>query len=172
MKWEDYNNSKHLTTAACAVLKQTLKWSWQKNAVLCLLTSYNKVGFHPLMQFEEPIYGSLNTDFTTFVTPGAVLRSVAGGLFVFPPSNPFPKTIALYLQAAINLPPFFFFMLLSFTCSITFYLAVGLTALSFVLERKEGLLDRCWVAGQKGRNATIASILLCNSIINTLNLQK
>lgn len=32
-------------------------------------------------------------------------------------------------------------------CSITFYLAVGLTALSFVLERKEGLLDRCWVAG-------------------------
>ena len=31
--------------------------------------------------------------------------------------------------------------------SITFYLAVGLTALSFVLERKEGLLDRCWVAG-------------------------
>lgn len=32
--------------------------------------------------------------------------------------------------------------------SITFYLAVGLTALSFVLERKEGLLDRCWVAGE------------------------
>ncbi len=29
-----------------------------------------------MLQFEEPIYGSLNTDFTTFVTPGAVLRSV------------------------------------------------------------------------------------------------
>ncbi|GAA6068453.1 ABC transporter G family member 23 isoform X1, partial [Tachysurus ichikawai] len=55
------------------------------------------------VKFEEPIYGSQNTTFTTFVTPGAVL-------------------------------------------SITFYLAVGLTALSFVLERKEGLLDRCWVA--------------------------
>uniref|UniRef100_A0A3B3RNJ3 Uncharacterized protein n=1 Tax=Paramormyrops kingsleyae TaxID=1676925 RepID=A0A3B3RNJ3_9TELE len=54
--------------------------------------------------FEEPIYGTKNTDFTTFVTPGAIL-------------------------------------------SITFYLAVGLTALSFVLERKEGLLDRCCVAG-------------------------
>ena len=27
-------------------------------------------------QIEEPIYGSLNTDFTTFITPGAVLRSV------------------------------------------------------------------------------------------------
>lgn len=56
------------------------------------------------IKFEEPIYGDFNTDFTTFVTPGAVL-------------------------------------------SITFYLALGLTALSFVLERKEGLLDRCWVAG-------------------------
>ncbi|KAK5882754.1 hypothetical protein CesoFtcFv8_021307 [Champsocephalus esox] len=31
--------------------------------------------------------------------------------------------------------------------SITFFLAVGLTALSFVIERKEGLMDRCWVAG-------------------------
>ncbi|XP_035760673.1 ABC transporter G family member 23 [Neolamprologus brichardi] len=28
------------------------------------------------IKFEEPIYGSQNTDFTTFVTPGAVLRSV------------------------------------------------------------------------------------------------
>ncbi|XP_072565621.1 ABC transporter G family member 23 isoform X1 [Paramormyrops kingsleyae] len=56
------------------------------------------------VKFEEPIYGTKNTDFTTFVTPGAIL-------------------------------------------SITFYLAVGLTALSFVLERKEGLLDRCCVAG-------------------------
>ncbi|KAJ8360065.1 hypothetical protein SKAU_G00165900 [Synaphobranchus kaupii] len=56
------------------------------------------------IKFEEPIYGSNSTDFSTFVTPGAIL-------------------------------------------SITFYLAVGLTALSFVLERKEGLLDRCWVAG-------------------------
>uniref|UniRef100_A0A3Q2WZT0 ABC transporter G family member 23-like n=1 Tax=Haplochromis burtoni TaxID=8153 RepID=A0A3Q2WZT0_HAPBU len=27
------------------------------------------------IKFEEPIYGSQNTDFTTFVTPGAVLRS-------------------------------------------------------------------------------------------------
>lgn len=35
--------------------------------------------------------------------------------------------------------------------SITFYLAVGLTALSFVLERKEGLLDRCWVAGERSK---------------------
>ncbi|XP_069787823.1 ABC transporter G family member 20 isoform X2 [Narcine bancroftii] len=31
--------------------------------------------------------------------------------------------------------------------SITFFLALGLTTLSFVIERKEGLLERGWVAG-------------------------
>ncbi|AWP14696.1 putative ABC transporter G family member 23-like [Scophthalmus maximus] len=67
------------------------------------------------IKFEEPIYGSENTDFTTFVTPGAVL-------------------------------------------SITFYLAVGLTALSFVLERKEGLLDRCWVAGVSSMETMLAHL--------------
>uniref|UniRef100_A0AAY4DJV5 ABC transporter domain-containing protein n=1 Tax=Denticeps clupeoides TaxID=299321 RepID=A0AAY4DJV5_9TELE len=67
------------------------------------------------IKFEEPIYGSKNTDFTTFVTPGAVL-------------------------------------------SITFYLAVGLTALSFVLERKEGLLDRCWVAGVSSLETMLAHL--------------
>uniref|UniRef100_A0A8C9XSM4 ATP-binding cassette, sub-family H, member 1 n=1 Tax=Sander lucioperca TaxID=283035 RepID=A0A8C9XSM4_SANLU len=67
------------------------------------------------IKFEEPIYGSQDTDFTTFVTPGAVL-------------------------------------------SITFYLAVGLTALSFVLERKEGLLDRCWVAGVSSLETMLAHL--------------
>ncbi|KAL7861589.1 hypothetical protein SRHO_G00130300 [Serrasalmus rhombeus] len=67
------------------------------------------------VKFEEPIYGSQNTDFTTFVTPGAVL-------------------------------------------SITFYLAVGLTALSFVLERKEGLMDRCWVAGVSSLETMLAHL--------------
>ncbi|XP_030643013.1 ABC transporter G family member 20 [Chanos chanos] len=67
------------------------------------------------IKFEDPIYGSKNTDFTTFVTPGAVL-------------------------------------------SITFYLAVGLTALSFVLERKEGLLDRCWVAGVSSLETMLAHL--------------
>uniref|UniRef100_A0A669B544 Uncharacterized protein n=1 Tax=Oreochromis niloticus TaxID=8128 RepID=A0A669B544_ORENI len=65
--------------------------------------------------FEEPIYGSQNKVFTTFVTPGAVL-------------------------------------------SITFYLAMGLTTLSFVLERKEGLLDRCWVAGVSSLETMLAHL--------------
>ncbi|XP_008427103.1 ABC transporter G family member 23 isoform X2 [Poecilia reticulata] len=67
------------------------------------------------IKFEEPIYGSLDMDFTTYVTPGAVL-------------------------------------------SISFYLAVGLTALSFVLERKEGLLDRCWVAGVSSMETMLAHL--------------
>ncbi|KAM3605954.1 uncharacterized protein V6R79_007994 [Siganus canaliculatus] len=80
----------------------------------------NKLGSMSYMvalpiKFEEPIYGSQNTDFSTFVTPGAVL-------------------------------------------SITFYLAVGLTALSFVLERKEGLLDRCWVAGVSSLETMLAHL--------------
>ncbi|KAF7661925.1 hypothetical protein LDENG_00249910 [Lucifuga dentata] len=67
------------------------------------------------IKFEEPIYGSQNRDFTTFVTPGSVL-------------------------------------------SITFYLAVGLTALSFVIERKEGLLNRCWVAGVSSLETILAHL--------------
>ncbi|KAM4591702.1 ABC transporter G family member 20 isoform 1-T1 [Odontesthes bonariensis] len=67
------------------------------------------------IKFEEPIYGNENTDFSTFVTPGAVL-------------------------------------------SITFYLAVGLTALSFVLERKEGLLDRCTVSGVSSLETMLAHL--------------
>ncbi|XP_019743728.1 ABC transporter G family member 20 isoform X2 [Hippocampus comes] len=67
------------------------------------------------IKFEEAIYGSHNTDFTTFVMPAAVL-------------------------------------------SITFYLALGLTALSFVLEKKEGLLDRCWVAGVSSLETMLAHL--------------
>ena len=43
-----------------------------------------------------------------------------------------------------------YILLISFThfyFSITFFLATGLTALSFVLERKQGLLDRSYAAG-------------------------
>uniref|UniRef100_A0A8C7K6Q5 ATP-binding cassette, sub-family H, member 1 n=1 Tax=Oncorhynchus kisutch TaxID=8019 RepID=A0A8C7K6Q5_ONCKI len=69
-----------------------------------------------LFFFEEPIYGSMNSDFTTFVTPGAVL-------------------------------------------SITFYLAVGLTALSFVIERKEGLMERCWVSGVSSMETVLAYLI-------------
>lgn len=87
----------------------------------------------PLLQFEEPIYGSFDTDFTTFITPGAVLRSV-----VSLSQNP-----RNFLKAALSI------FSTHHPRSITFYLAVGLTALSFVLERKEGLLDRCWVAGEE-----------------------
>ncbi|XP_068207094.1 ABC transporter G family member 20-like [Palaemon carinicauda] len=40
--------------------------------------------------------------------------------------------------------------------SITYFMAVGLTALSFVIERKEGLLDRSWVAGVQTSEVMLA----------------
>ena len=38
--------------------------------------------------------------------------------------------------------------------SISFGMAIGLTALTFIVEKKEGLLDRSWVAGQLGKLST------------------
>lgn len=38
-------------------------------------------------------------------------------------------------------------------------MAIGLTALSFVIERKEGLIDRTWVAGVNVTEMVVAQIL-------------
>ncbi|XP_032882317.1 ABC transporter G family member 20-like [Amblyraja radiata] len=43
--------------------------------------------------------------------------------------------------------------------SITFFLALGLTTLSFVIERREGLMDRGWVAGISSLEVMLAHIL-------------
>lgn len=113
--------------------------------VKCHAIKTKKSAGSPLLQFEEPIYGSFDTDFTTFITPGAVLRSV-----VSVSQNPrtFPRAGSSIVST-------------SHPYSITFYLAVGLTALSFVLERKEGLLDRCWVAGEEWTNSTLSCFDPC-----------
>ncbi|XP_043552641.1 ABC transporter G family member 20 [Chiloscyllium plagiosum] len=44
-------------------------------------------------------------------------------------------------------PDFTTFIVPGTILSITFFLALGLTALSFVIEKREGLLDRSWAAG-------------------------
>jgi len=43
--------------------------------------------------------------------------------------------------------------------SITYFMAVGLTALSFILERKEGLLERSWVAGVTATEVMFAHVV-------------
>ena len=43
--------------------------------------------------------------------------------------------------------------------SITYFMAVGLTALSFIIERKEGLLDRSWVAGVTATEVMLAHVV-------------
>ncbi|KAK3868440.1 hypothetical protein Pcinc_026167 [Petrolisthes cinctipes] len=42
--------------------------------------------------------------------------------------------------------------------TITYFMAVGLTALSFIIERKEGLLDRSWVAGVQSSEVMLAHL--------------
>ncbi|XP_072363224.1 ABC transporter G family member 23 [Scyliorhinus torazame] len=49
--------------------------------------------------------------------------------------------------------------------SIAFFLAVGLTALSFVIERREGLLDRCWIAG-----VSSLEIILAHAVFHLLTM--
>ncbi|XP_067845618.1 ABC transporter G family member 23 [Heptranchias perlo] len=55
-------------------------------------------------------------------------------------------------------PDFTIFIAPGAILSITFFLAVGLTALSFVIEQKEGLLDRGWVAGVSSLEVMLAHI--------------
>ena len=43
--------------------------------------------------------------------------------------------------------------------SITYFMAVGLTALSFIIERKEGLLERSWVAGVTATEVMLAHVV-------------
>ncbi|XP_061084690.1 ABC transporter G family member 20 [Conger conger] len=107
--WQDFTNRQ-----IALMLQKKLEEAFQ-SFVKVQLGSMAYLAALPI-KFEEPIYGRNDSDFTTYVTPGAIL-------------------------------------------SITFYLAVGLTALSFVLERKEGLLDRCWVAGVSSLETMLAHLL-------------
>nr|XP_053640391.1 ABC transporter G family member 20-like [Cherax quadricarinatus] len=43
--------------------------------------------------------------------------------------------------------------------TITYFMAVGLTALSFITERKEGLLDRSWVSGVQSSEVMLAHLM-------------
>ncbi|XP_071806298.1 ABC transporter G family member 20-like [Asterias amurensis] len=44
--------------------------------------------------------------------------------------------------------------------TIVFFLAMGITALSLVIERKEGLLDRSWVAGVSATEVMLSHVLV------------
>lgn len=62
-------------------------------------------------------------------------------------------------------PTFTEFVAPGMMISISFGIAVGLTAISLIVERKEGLIDRGWVAGV-GVLETIAAQVLLNSFIH------
>ena len=57
-------------------------------------------------------------------------------------------------------PKFLNFAAPGMMLSIIFFLAIGLTALMFVVEKKEGLLDRAWVTG-----VTTVEVMLAHVIV-------
>ena len=58
-----------------------------------------------------------------------------------------------------NQPTFTEFMAPGVILSITYFMAVGLTALSFIIERKEGLLERSFVAGVTATEVMLAHVV-------------
>ena len=58
-----------------------------------------------------------------------------------------------------NEPTFTEFMAPGVILSITFFMAVGLTSISFIIERREGLLDRSWIAGVTSLEVMLAHVV-------------
>ena len=63
-----------------------------------------------------------------------------------------------------NSPTFTEFMAPGVILSITYFMAVGMTSLAFVLERKEGLLDRSWVAGVTATEVMVSHVV-CQFVV-------
>eukprot|EP00092_Neocalanus_flemingeri_P090968 GFUD01115269.1.p1 GENE.GFUD01115269.1~~GFUD01115269.1.p1 ORF type:complete len:186 (-),score=24.59 GFUD01115269.1:39-596(-) len=58
-----------------------------------------------------------------------------------------------------NEPTFTEFMAPGIILSITYFMAMGLTSISFIIERKEGLLDRSWIAGVTSLEVMFAHVV-------------
>ena len=57
-----------------------------------------------------------------------------------------------------NEPTFTEFMAPGVILYIIYFMAMGLTSMAFILERKEGLLDRSWMAGVTSLEVTLAYV--------------
>ncbi|KAL3887370.1 hypothetical protein ACJMK2_027312 [Sinanodonta woodiana] len=76
--------------------------------------------------------------------------------------NPAIAQVPIKLESPVygsNTPSFTNFMAPGVIISITFFLATGLTTLSFVLEKKEGLLDRSLAAGMTSVEIMLAHVM-------------
>ncbi|KAK3590643.1 hypothetical protein CHS0354_013676 [Potamilus streckersoni] len=76
--------------------------------------------------------------------------------------NPAIAQVPIKLETPVygsNMPSFTNFMAPGVIISITFFLATGLTTLSFVLEKKEGLLDRSLAAGMTSVEIMLAHVM-------------
>ena len=73
--------------------------------------------------------------------------------------RPLVEMTTVYGDPVVS-PDYRDFMTPGFILGITFILAVGLTAISFVIERKEGLLERSYVAGVKSYHILAAHVVI------------
>ena len=84
------------------------------------------------------MYGSNSPTFTEFMAPGVILSITV-------------------CTAKANIS------LLNLTAQ--YFMAVGLTSISFIIERKEGLLDRSWIAGvTRCCTRTLSCLLYCTAM--------
>ncbi|XP_012942844.1 ABC transporter G family member 20-like [Aplysia californica] len=81
-----------------------------------------------------------------------------GGLFIGFLNNETMNKVAEPVYGTFE-PSFTDFMASGLIVSATFFLATGLTTLSFVLERKEGLLERMYVAGVSALEIMMSHVL-------------
>ena len=88
-------------------------------------------------KFSEGVLASCNIDNTTTSLPMKFETPVYGD----------------------NEPTFTEFMAPGVILSITFFMAVGLTSISFIIERREGLLDRSWIAGVTSVEVMLAHVV-------------
>ncbi|XP_071958454.1 ABC transporter G family member 20-like isoform X2 [Antedon mediterranea] len=99
---------------------------------------------------------SLSTAYQDFISD--LLSSIK-----FPKIN--PKIAELPLQFGEPIygteeSDFTDFMAPGVILSIVFFLAVSMTSITFILERKEGLLERTWVAGAKATEVMLSHVVV------------
>ncbi|CAF0942665.1 unnamed protein product [Brachionus calyciflorus] len=142
--------------------------------------------YNPLKPENTSIVGSninVHLDATNqqiaLITQARIAEAYQSFLIKFIPFLPFPidpklLNSPIVLQEPIygeNNPQFINFMAPGIMATIIFTLTIGMTGLMFVIEKKEGLMDRSWVAGINAvevLSAHIASKIIIMTVQITL----
>ena len=127
--------------------------------------SFNTSVFSPPVKIEDPpVYGKLGLSFTDYMGPGVITRynkvavkgqcntSVVGRAYniIYLTLKTFRVYNIIFITTLI---------IIVRSCSITFGISIGLTAVVLLVERNEGLLDRSWVAGVNVTELLISQVI-------------